>query len=223
MTGLVLNSATGMTSDPTPRPTIVRSTDRGRTWKAEPCPEEDPADCGVLPGWAPDLLIRGRSSSTDGGATWLPVTITPDVGPTCPPIVMRPVVRAPGKGHGWVVVASIDEAGGPSDQILLHSNDGRNWRASTPVRCPSNASEVSAFTDPVLHDGALWTVRTRGTEGSGISTSTLLRSSDGKDWEPVPPTIDKVETSAPIPDGTRVLVPVYDDLHRLTRLLPYRA
>lgn len=223
MTGLVLHSATAVTSNPTPRPTMVRSTDRGRTWTSEPCAETDPADCGVVPGSGPDLLLRGRTSSVDGGATWSPVTIRPDVGPSCSPIVMRSVVRVPGKGHGWVVVASIDEAGGLSDDLLLHSADGRTWRATTPLQCPSNTSEVSGFTDPVAHDGALWTVRTSGSEESGASGSTLLRSSDGRDWEPVPPTLGDVETSAPIPDGARVLVPVYDDLHRLTRLVPYTA
>ena len=216
-----VSSADGSAPDPDHE---LRSTDRGATWEVRSCAEE--WRCGGFGLRTDGLLVRGARSSTDEGASWQDVSIPS--GPFfCDP-ELSSVTRV---GAGWVGVGSVHVAGGPSNDGLFHSADGRNWTATRAPACDEAEGESSyTYSAPVEFEGSWWSVYA---EHLWLTETTpqprLLRSDDlGLSWTEVEVSgLNSGVPGDPLVVGDELLIPLAEQNQSspstISRLVGLRA
>ncbi|WP_242185795.1 hypothetical protein [Sphingomonas sp. CARO-RG-8B-R24-01] len=179
---------------------ILRSADRGRTWRVTPVPfamggNEDGRGLGerlaVDPNDTRRLFFGSRHDglwrSDDAGATWAKVTAFPVTG------LGRP---APRQTHGGVAFVAIDPTSGgmghasqriwagvadPGDTHLYRSDDGgASWVAATGPALVATKGVVDSR-------GVLWVGYASGLGPSGIATGAVWRyQPDGRGRDVTP-------------------------------------
>ncbi len=198
-----------------PPPVRIRSTDRGRTWTVDPCPDNSSSPCwiGVTP--ALGLLLWGDRTSTDDGATWTKVAVRPPLNRDCSNMLIRAPMRVKG---GWIAIGSVQFAGGPTEERMLRSTDGVAWTATTGESCPASKAGHT-YTAPIRFDGQLWTVRTGAGETPPNQSDLLASGDDGATWTvQSAPRLGERTVSGPVIDDDQIFVPVYDDRSQLAEL-----
>ena len=195
-----------------PPPVRIRSMDRGRTWTAEPCPDNPNPPCWIGVTSADGLLVWGNRSSTDGGATWRTIALSPSLTGDCADTQLRAAQRVDG---AWIAIGSVQFAGGPTEERLYRTTDGLTWNSTTGEACPASKAG-HGYTAPIQFDGRLWTVRTGSSETPPTRSDVLTSADGGSTWKTESrPHLGKRLVSGPVIDGDLILVPVFDDRSRL--------
>ena len=181
---------------------IIRSPQGGTRWTYAGC--TDPVDCAPVTGLA-GLQLRDDQVSTDGGATWQRVRITPTPLAEAETVRLVDAVRIDG---GWLAVGDASPPGDRAYGFLLRSTNGRDWRSLHHDPCPrrSGGRPDSGYTLPVPANGFWWSLYSCRHLSDPDLAQVLVGSVDGTSWT-VAADLGARNVNALVPVGDRLVVP----------------